>query len=122
MAVLIFFQNFSTSVAGVISNTVFAQTLTTTIPKYAPSISPAEALGAGSGADAVRFIVHAGHEDELDGLLKAYSESLRNIFYFLVGLAVLATVVSFGMGWKDVRKKHQGRDTERSLPKDDGKA
>ncbi|KAF2626431.1 efflux pump protein [Macroventuria anomochaeta] len=105
MAVLIFFQNFSTSVAGVVSNTIFTQTLTASIPKYAPSVSPAAALEAGSGASAVRDIVPAGHEEELDGLLRAYSDSLRNVFYFLVGLAVLATVVSLGMGWKDVKKK-----------------
>lgn len=105
MAVLIFFQNFSTSVAGVIGNTIFAQTLTAAIPKYAPSVSPSAALKAGSGAGAVRDIVPAAHKDELDGVLMAYSESLRNVFYFLVGLAVLATVVSFGMGWKDVRKR-----------------
>lgn len=105
MAVLIFFQNFSTSVAGVVSNTIFAQTLTKSIPEYAPSVSPAEALKAGSGASAVRGVVPAGHEDELEGLLRAYSVSLRNVFYLLVALAVLATVVSFRMGWKDVRKK-----------------
>jgi hypothetical protein len=105
MAVLIFFQNFSTSVAGVLSNTVFAQTLTRSIPRYAPSVSPAEALRSGSGASAVRDIVPAGHEEELEGLLTAYSISLRNVFYFLTGLALLATVASFGMGWKDVRKK-----------------
>ncbi|KAJ4346149.1 hypothetical protein N0V95_005652 [Ascochyta clinopodiicola] len=105
MAVLIFFQNFSTSVAGVISNTIFAQTLTARITQYAPLVSPSEALKSGSGASTVRALVPAGHEDELDGVLKAYSDSLQNVFYFLVGLAVLATLVSFGMGWKDVRRK-----------------
>lgn len=105
MAILIFFQNFSTSAAGVISNTVFAQTLTKAIQQYAPSVSPAEALKAGSGASAVRDIIPAGHEKELEGLLMAYSVSLRNVFYLLVALSVLATVVSSGMGWKDVRKR-----------------
>ncbi|KAF9694124.1 hypothetical protein EKO04_007850 [Ascochyta lentis] len=108
MAVLIFFQNFSTSVAGVVSNTIFAQTLMAKVLKYAPSVSPSAALKAGSGANTVREMVPAGHEDELDGVLRAYSDSLRNVFYFLAGLAVLATVVSFGMGWKDVRKRGMG--------------
>lgn len=105
MATLIFFQNFSTSIAGVVSNTIFAQTLTAEVPKHAPHISPAAALAAGSGASAVRDVVPTGHEDELDGLLRAYAYSLRNVFYFLAGLAVLATAVSLGLGWKDVRKK-----------------
>lgn len=112
MAILIFFQNFSTSVASVISNTIVAQTLIAAIPKYAPSVSPSAALKAGSAASAIRKIVPAGHEDELEGVLTAYSESLRNVFYFLVGLAVLATMVSLGMGWKDVRKREMGTGKE----------
>lgn len=113
MAVLIFFQNFGTSVAGVISNTIFTETLTAKIPIYAPSVSVEDILNAGSGSSAVRGVIPEGHADELDGLLKVYSDGLRNVYYFLVGLAVSTTVVSLGMGWKDVRKK-QGHDTEQS--------
>ncbi|KAH6611957.1 efflux pump protein [Boeremia exigua] len=118
MATLIFFQNFSVSIAAVVSNTIFSQTLAATIPKYAPSVSPAAALEAGSGASAVRDIIPIGHADELDGLLRAYSESLRNIFYLLAGLAVLATVASSGMGLKDVRKKPQSQGSKTSMSKD----
>ena len=104
MAILIFFQNFSTSIAGVVSNTIFAQTLTAKIAEGAPHISPDAALKAGSGASAVRGIVSPGHEDELAGLLSAYANGLENIFCFLVGLAVLASAASFGLGGRDVRK------------------
>lgn len=117
MAVLIFFQNFSTAVAGVISNVIFAQTLTAMIPIYAPSVSPAAALSAGSGADAVRSIVPSGHEDELTGLLRVYSDGLRDVFYFLAGLASLAFMVSFGIGWVDVRKQKQDRETREPTKK-----
>jgi hypothetical protein len=114
VAILIFFQNFGTSVAIVISNTIFAQTLTKTIPRYAPSVAPQAALNAGSGAGAVRSLVLSGREDELQGVLRAYSESLRNVFYLLVGMAGLAAFLSLGMGWKDVSKKKKGavNDTE----------
>ncbi|KAK0642638.1 Efflux pump mlcE [Lasiodiplodia hormozganensis] len=105
MACVIFFQNFGTSVAVVISNTIFTQALTSTIPRYAPSVSPHAALSAGSSAEAVRMLVPAGRPDELNGILRAYSESLRNVFYFLVGLAACATAFSLGMGWKNVGKK-----------------
>jgi hypothetical protein len=108
MATLIFFQNFSISVAVVISNTIFTQTLVSKVPLYAPSVAPEAVLKAGSGAYAVRHVLPAGHEGELGGLLRAYSESLRNVFYFLVGLAVLATVLGGGLGWRDVRKKGKG--------------
>lgn len=104
MAFLIFLQNFGTAIGVVLSNTIFAQTLTKVIRQYAPSVSPQEALDAGSGAGAVRHLVR-GHEEELYGLLLAFSESLRNIFYFLVGLSCAALVASTGMGWVDVRTK-----------------
>ena len=38
-------------------------------------------------------------------MLRAYSESLRNVFYFLVGAACLATILSLGMGWKGKDRK-----------------
>jgi hypothetical protein len=106
MAFLIFLQNFGTSIGIVLSNTIFAQTLTKVIPQYAPSVSSQAALDAGSDADAVRCLV-VGHEEELTGVLLAYSESLRNTFYFLVGLSGIAVVSSLGMGWVDVRKKKE---------------
>jgi hypothetical protein len=68
-------------------------------------VPPQAALDAGSGAGAVRALLPIGHEAELDGVLRAYSESLRNVFYLLTGIACLAVAVSSGMGWKDVRNK-----------------
>ena len=109
LASLIFFQNLSTSIAVVIANTIFAQTLTSTITRYVPSISPQAVLDAGSGASAVRALVPP---EELDGMLRAYSQSLRNVFYFLVGIACLAVFASLGMGLKDIRKKSGKSETD----------
>ena len=104
---LIFFQNLGNSVVIVIVNTIFAQSLTTFMPRYAPSVSTEATLNAGSSASGVRNLA-AGHEDELNGVLHAYSDSLRNIFYFLVGMSGLAVLASLGMGWKDIRNKKTG--------------
>lgn len=57
-----------------------------------------------------------GHEDELSGVLLAYSESLRNVFYFLVAMAGFSAVLSLGMGWVDVRKK---KDVAKTVEADD---
>ncbi|KAF2844652.1 efflux pump protein [Plenodomus tracheiphilus IPT5] len=105
LALLIFFQNLGVSIAIVISNTIFAQTLTSTIRRYAPSVVPQAALDAGSGAAAVRALVPAGQEGQFDGVLRAYSESLRNVFYLLVGIAIVTAIASLGMGRTDVRKQ-----------------
>lgn len=115
---IIFAQNLGTSIFIVIANTVFSQTLTSSLPRYAPSVSGQAALDAGSGAGAVRNLV-IGHEEDLDGVLRSYSNSLRNIFYFLVGLAGLALFLSTGMGWKDVRKTPKGKVTEDVVTEED---
>lgn len=116
MAFLIFLQNFGVSIGIVLSNVAFAQTLTRAVPVYAPSVFGQAALEAGSDAHAVRNLV-TGHEEELNGVLLAYSESLRNVFYFLVAMAGLSIVLSLGMGWVDVRKKKEGAKV---LETDDG--
>ncbi|KAI4650350.1 hypothetical protein J4E93_002706 [Alternaria ventricosa] len=107
LASVVFFQNLSTSIAVVIANTIFTQTLRSAVTRYAPTISPQAAVDAGSSASAVRALVPPG---ELDGVLRAYSESLRDVFYFLVGIACLATLASLGMGWKDIRNKRSKTD------------
>lgn len=114
MAILIFSQNFGASIAMVISNTIFAQSLTKLVPQYAPSVSHQAALEAGSGAGAVRKLAD-GHEDELSGILLAYSKSFDRIFYFLVALSCMSVVVSFGMGWVDVRKKKEVKPSVEAL-------
>lgn len=106
MSFLVFFQNLGTSIGVVLSTVAFTQTLAKVTPIYAPSVSSQAALDAGSGARAVRDLVK-GHEDELNGVLRAYSESLRNVFLMLVGFSCLAVVLSIGMGWLDVRTKEE---------------
>lgn len=114
MAFLVFLQNFGTSICVVLSSTILSQTLTKSVPKYAPSVSAQDALKAGTDANAVRRLV-AGHESELDGLLLAYSEGVRNIFYFFVGITAISVVVSLGMGWVDVRKKPEQKTTSNDI-------
>lgn len=110
MAFLVFLQNLGSAVTIVLSNVIFAQTLTKRVSEYAPSISPQAVLDAGSGAGAVRGLV-AGHEGDLNGILRAYSEGLRNIFYFLVGISFVSVFMGLGMGWVDVRKKPEAKKT-----------
>lgn len=112
LALLVFFQNLGTSITIVISNVIFVQTLTSTIPRYAPSVSAGEVLKSGSGASAVRALIPSGDDQVLQGILKAYSESLRNIFFFLVGISGIAILMSLGMGWKDVRKDSKKENAE----------
>lgn len=113
IAFLIFAQNISGAIFLVVANTVFTQSLITKLGEYAPSVPPQAALAAGSSAGAVRELVAPDRPWEVDGVLTAYSESLRNIWLMLVGFASLACVCGFFMGWVDVRKKQNGKTVEK---------
>jgi hypothetical protein len=105
LAFLIFMQNLGASVTVIIANTVFTQSLLSKLPHYAPSISAHKALEAGGSAEAVRNLLPPGHSDEHDGVLRAYSESLGNVWCLMVGFSIAAFCFAWGTGWVDVRKK-----------------
>ncbi|KAF1919681.1 hypothetical protein BDU57DRAFT_512895 [Ampelomyces quisqualis] len=105
MTFLVSLQNFGTSIGVVLSSIVFSQTLTKVVPQCAPSVSAPDVLETGTDAGAVRHLV-VGHESELDNLLLAFSEGVRNIFYFVGGIKAVSVVVSLSMGWVDVSKIH----------------
>lgn len=105
LAFLVFLQNISASVTAIIANTIFTQSLLSKLARYAPSISPQRVLAAGGSADAVRSLLPVGKESELGGVLRAYSESLGNVWYLLVGLSIGAAAFACGTGWVDVRTK-----------------
>jgi hypothetical protein len=109
---LVFIQNLGASVALILANTIFTQTLIKKLPVYAPSVSSEQALAAGGSAAAVRNLVAPGHENEIQGVLVAYSESLRNVWYFLVGAAVVQFFIAWQTGWLDVRKGKSGQESE----------
>lgn len=111
IAFLIFIQNLAAAIFLVVANVIFTQSLIKKLGEYAPSIPPQAALDAGSSADAVRKLVDPNKPWEVDGVLTAYSESLRAIWLMLVAFASLAFIFAFGMGWVDVRKKKEVKNT-----------
>ncbi|KAF2451175.1 efflux pump protein [Karstenula rhodostoma CBS 690.94] len=110
LALIIFVQNLAGAIFLVVANTIFTQSLIKKLGQYAPSVSPQAALEAGSSADAVRKLVDPSKPWEVDGVLNAYSESLKNIWLMLVAFAGLAFICAFGMGWVDVRKKNADKE------------
>ncbi|KAK4214355.1 major facilitator superfamily domain-containing protein [Rhypophila decipiens] len=117
MSLLIFCQNLAGAIAVVVATTIFTQSLLGDLPLLAPSVSPAAAIAAGSGADSVRRLVPEG-SPELDGLLLAYSYAVDKTFYMVAAFGVASFVFGLGMGWKDVRKK-SGEKEEKPAPAGD---
>lgn len=118
LALLMFTQNLAGSVFFVIAITIFTETLVDNLGTYAPSVSTQEALHTGGGADAVRALVPPG-STELSGVLKSYAKAVNSVFYTLAALAVLAFVCAWGMGWKNVGKAKEKKETSRAEEKDE---
>ncbi|KAM7214806.1 Major facilitator superfamily domain containing protein [Rhypophila decipiens] len=117
MSLLIFCQNLAGAIAVVVATTIFTQSLLSDLPLLAPSVSPAAAIAAGSGADSVRRLVPEG-SPELDGLLLAYSYAVDKTFYMVATFGVASFAFGLGMGWKDVRKKSDEKE-EKPAPAGD---
>lgn len=117
LAILTFIMNLGSTTFVVICTTIFTQTLTSSITKYVPSVSPQAVLEAGGSAGAVRALVPPG-SDEISGVIKSYELGLRNVFFLLAGTSVVGFSFAFGMGWTDVRKKETKKE-ETKQEKDD---
>lgn len=89
----------------VFSQTIFINSLRQTLPKYAPSVNPAAIIQA--GATRFRQIVA---DNELGGVLLAYSKSLGRIYYLTAAVAVVSLFLSSFMGWADLREKQEKGD------------
>ncbi|KAI0469930.1 major facilitator superfamily domain-containing protein [Xylariaceae sp. FL0804] len=103
ISLLIFVQNLAGSIAVVIATVVFTQSLLQDLPILAPSVSPATAVAAGSGADAVRALVPPD-SPELQGLLLAFSNGVDKTFYLVAAFGATAFAFALLMGWNNVRK------------------
>ena len=97
-----FSQVFGGAVMVVLSQTVFINSLRTTIPQYAPSVNAAMVIAAGG----TRFRQLLPKE-ALAGALLAYGKSLGRIYYLTAPTAVVSLFFSSFMEWKDLRKRER---------------
>ncbi|CAI7653381.1 unnamed protein product [Penicillium pancosmium] len=100
MAILMFTQTLSGAVFLTFADVIFSSGLKTLIPRDAPNADLVAIIAA--GATGMRDVVSA---DDLPGVLKAYAGSVDRVFYMAAALSVVCVAFSFGMGWKDIRKK-----------------
>jgi hypothetical protein len=102
---IIFSQNMFGAIFISIADTIFQESLSSNIASNVPGISPKAAIAAGGSSEAVRALAPPG--PLRDGLLRAYSDSVANVFYLLIATSGAAFLASFGMGWVDLRTKPQ---------------
>lgn len=100
MSILMFIQTLSGAVFLTFADVIFSTGLKDLIPKYAPDVSSQVVIAA--GATGIRDVVSV---QNLPGVLKAYAKSVDHVFYMVAAMGVWGLIFSFGMGWKDIRKK-----------------
>ena len=102
MALLMFSQTFGGALFLSFSDTIFTNSLKALIPTYAPSIDATTVINA--GANGIRRLISSSN---LGNVLVAYAKSVDRVFYLTASAGVCCFICTWGMGWKDIRKKKE---------------
>ena len=102
MAMLMFSQTLGGALFLSFSDTIFTNSLASLIPKYAPTISAETVIDA--GANGFWKVIS---RSDLAKVLVAYAESVDRVFYLTAAAGVACLIFTWGMGWKDIRKKKE---------------
>jgi hypothetical protein len=106
MAILTFSQTFGGSIFLAIANVIFTAGLRDQIPRYAPDVNPENVIA--KGATGFRDVIAA---EDLAGVLRGYAKAVDWTLYLAAALCVVQFASSWGLGWKDVRKKEVAEES-----------
>jgi hypothetical protein len=100
MAILTFSQTFGSAIFITAANVIFTHELRKELVARLPDVNADIIIDAGAGA--VSEVVSGA---DLPQVLWSYSRGVRATFLLAVGTSCAMVLSSFGMGWKDIRKK-----------------
>ncbi|KKY16819.1 putative mfs transporter [Phaeomoniella chlamydospora] len=103
-----FFQFLGSAIFVALGETIFTNTLRSSLRKDAPNVDAQSVIDA--GASSVRSVVP---ESELHNVLRAYNHTLIMTFYLTVGGSCVAFMTSFGMGFQKIKKKDNSEKPEK---------
>jgi hypothetical protein len=108
MALIIFAQSLGPAIVLVLCNVIFISSLTSQLHE---KVSDADTEGIiRAGATGFRAILRP---EELPPVLAAYANSVDSVFYLVAAVATACSIVLWGMGWIDLRKKRDEIDGEK---------
>jgi hypothetical protein len=110
MALISFSQTLGGAVFLAMGETLLTNSLKSNLPKLAPKVNPNTVVEA--GATAIRDVVK--DPVQLEGVIESYAKAVNIIFYVAAAAAALVVFLSWGMGWKDIRKKKDPRVSDSS--------
>jgi hypothetical protein len=99
MSLVAFAQTFGGALFLSFAQTDFNSGLKEALRKFAPEVS-AQTVAA-AGATEFRHLIP---EASVQGVIKAYNESVSHVFWIAAGCGVACFVFSWGIGWKSVKK------------------
>ncbi|OAL38890.1 hypothetical protein AYO20_01641 [Fonsecaea nubica] len=104
---IFFWQYLGGAIFLAVAETIFTNSLRSSLRTYVPGINPESVIDV--GAAAVRSSVP---HSQLEGVLRAYNHALVSTFYLAVGASSAAFLTSFGMGFQRLPKKESKKKSE----------
>lgn len=102
-ASVMFLQTLGGAIFIAVGQAVFQNGLQAGIRVYAPKVNPSTILN--TGATEMRHVLATlGQLDQLDGVIKAYMDGLRDTYRVSLALVIAAFVTSCFLEWKSVKK------------------
>jgi len=99
-AIAIFFNSLGGAIAISIAQNIFANGLSSNLPKDAPGVDPQVVIKAGAA-----YLRNVISKEDLPGVLLAYMVGLRQAFVISIAVGAIATLCGFGVEWKSVKGK-----------------
>lgn len=98
MSFIVFAQSLGPTIALVLCNVIFLQSLLAEVSTHAPGVDPKPVVDA--GATKFREVVSSSR---LADVLVAYANSIDHVFYFVAATGAFCICIVWGMGWIELR-------------------
>ncbi|KAF5874199.1 putative mfs multidrug transporter protein [Botrytis fragariae] len=104
---VIFFQYLGGALCLTFASTIFTAKLKSGLRVYAPSVDPQIVIEA--GATAYRNVIP---KDQVMNVVTAYNLAINHCFYLAAGMAAGVMLFVWGMGWKKIGGKDDGKNVK----------
>ncbi|KAJ6132014.1 hypothetical protein N7471_007229 [Penicillium samsonianum] len=113
-AAITFFQTLGGAIFIAVGQSVFQNGLIAGIREYAPDVEPSAIINAGA-TDMRHVLLTLGQLDQLDNVVRAYMNGLRNTYRVSLALMLAAFVAACFVEWKSVKKSDENQNDDTTI-------
>ena len=113
-AAITFFQTLGGAIFIAVGQSVFQNGLIEGIRTYAPGVDPGAIISAGA-TEMRHVLITLDQLDQLDNVIRAYMNGLRDTYRVSLALMVAAFVAACFVEWKSVKKREESMDADTTL-------